>query len=123
MEELASLFMHSRTQAHVFHLRVNGPGSHAAHLALQAYYEGIIPLIDLVAENYQGKNGLIEFQDVDGIDNNAAVENIIKYFSKLIEALDKLRKGEKLQSSSIQNQIDTIDELLSSTKYKLENLA
>ena len=123
MEELASLFMHSRTQAHVFHLRVTGPGSHAAHLALQAYYEGIIPLIDLVAENYQGKNGLIEFQDVDGIDNNAAVENIIKYFSKLIEALDKLRKGEKLQSSSIQNQIDTIDELLSSTKYKLENLA
>ena len=46
MEELASLFMHSRTQAHVFHLRVKGPGSHAAHLALQAYYEGIIPLLD-----------------------------------------------------------------------------
>lgn len=123
MEELASLFFHSRTQAHVFHLRVKGTGSHAAHLALQAYYEGIIPLIDLVVENYQGKNGLIEFQDVDGIDNNAAVENIIKYFSKLIEALEKLRKGEKLQSSSIQNQIDAIDELLSSTKYKLENLA
>ena len=37
--------------------------------------------------------------------------------------IEKLRKGEKLQSSSIQNQIDTIDELLSSTKYKLENLA
>jgi len=123
MEELASLFMHSRTQAHVFHLRVKGPGSYAAHKALQAYYKGIIPLLDLIIENYQGKNGIIEFQDVDGIDNNAAIENIIKYFSKLIEALEKLRKGEKLQSSSIQNQIDTIDELLSSTKYKLENLA
>jgi DNA-binding ferritin-like protein len=122
MKELASLFMHSRTQAHVFHLRVKGSGSYAAHLALQAYYEGIVPLIDLVAENYQGKYGLIEFEEVEGLDNNAAIDNIVSYFSKLIEALDKLRKDEKLQSSSIQNQIDTIDELLSSTKYKLENL-
>lgn len=122
MKELASLFMHSRTQAHVFHLRVKGSGSYAAHLALQSYYEGIVPLIDLVAENYQGKHGLIEFEEVEGLDNNAAIDNIVSYFSKLIEALDKLRKDEKLQSSSIQNQIDTIDELLSSTKYKLENL-
>lgn len=122
MKELASLFMHSRTQAHVFHLRVKGSGSYAAHLALRAYYEGIVPLIDLVVENYQGKNGLIEFEEVEGLDNNASIDNIVSYFSKLIEALDKLRKDEKLQSSSIQNQIDTIDELLSSTKYKLENL-
>ena len=122
MKELASLFIHSRTQAHVFHLRVKGSGSYAAHLALQAYYEGIVPLIDLVVENYQGKYGLIEFEEVEGLDNNAAIDNIVSYFSKLIEALDKLRKDEKLQSSSIQNQIDTIDELLSSTKYKLENL-
>ena len=122
MKELASLFMYSRTQAHVFHLRVKGSGSYAAHLALQAYYEGIVPLIDLVVENYQGKYGLIEFEEVEGLDNNAAIDNIVSYFSKLIEALDKLRKDEKLQSSSIQNQIDTIDELLSSTKYKLENL-
>jgi DNA-binding ferritin-like protein len=103
-------------------LRVKGSGSYAAHLALQAYYEGIVPLIDLVAENYQGKHGLIEFEEVEGLDNDAAIDNIVSYFSKLIEALDKLRKDEKLQSSSIQNQIDTIDELLSSTKYKLENL-
>jgi DNA-binding ferritin-like protein len=123
MKQLASLFMHSRTQAHVFHLRVKGAGSHAAHLALQAYYEGIVPLIDLVAENYQGKFGLIEFEEVEGLDNDASIDNIVSYFSKLIEALEKLRKDEKLQSSSIQNQIDTIDELLSSTKYKLENLA
>jgi DNA-binding ferritin-like protein len=123
MKQLASLFMHSRTQAHVFHLRVNGAGSLAAHKALQKYYEKIIPLLDLIIENYQGKNGLIEFEEVEGLDNDASIDNIVSYFSKLIEALEKLRKDEKLQSSSIQNQIDTIDELLSSTKYKLENLA
>jgi DNA-binding ferritin-like protein len=123
MKQLASLFMHSRTQAHVFHLRVKGAGSLAAHLALQTYYEGIVPLLDLLIENYQGKNGLIEFEEVEGLDNDASIDNIVSYFSKLIEVLEKLRKDEKLQSSSIQNQIDTIDELLSSTKYKLENLA
>ena len=123
MEELASLFMHSQTQAHVFHLRVKGEGAYSAHKALQKYYEGIDPIIDALTESYQGKYGLIEFEEVEGLDNNAAIENIIKYFSKLIEALDKLRKGEKLKHSALQNQIDMIDDLLSTTKYKLENLA
>jgi len=123
MEELASLFFHSRTQAHVFHLRVKGPGSYAAHIALNAYYDEIIGLIDGLVESYQGKNGLIEFKDIDGIDNNAEVGNILKYFIKLITALDKLRKAENLQDTWIQNQIDNVEELLYSTKYKLENLA
>jgi DNA-binding ferritin-like protein len=122
MEELASLFFHSRTQAHVFHLRVKGTGSYAAHKALNEYYDEIIDLIDGLVESYQGKNGLIEFQDVDGIDNNAAIDNIIKYFDKLIAALDKLRKGEKLQDTWIQNELDNVEQLLYSTKYKLENL-
>ena len=123
MEELASLFFHSRTQAHVFHLRVKGPGSYATHIALNEYYDEIIGLIDGLVESYQGKNGLIEFKDIDGIDNNAEVSNIIKYFIKLIAALDKLRKAENLQDTWIQNAIDNIEELLYSTKYKLENLA
>jgi DNA-binding ferritin-like protein len=123
MKELASLFFHSRTQTHVFHLRVKGPGAYAAHKALQEYYENIIELIDGLVESYQGKNGLIEFQDVDGIDNNAAIDNIIKYFDKLISVLDKLRKGDNLQDTWIQNQLDNVEELLYSTKYKLENLA
>lgn len=122
MEELASLFFHSRTQAHVFHLRVKGPGSYAAHIALNAYYDEIIGLIDGLVESYQGKNGLIEFQDVDGIDNDASIENIIKYFTKLIAALDKLRKAENLQDTWIQNELDNVAGLLYSTKYKLENL-
>jgi DNA-binding ferritin-like protein len=123
MEELVSLFMHSQTQAHVFHLRVKGPGAYSAHKALQKYYEGIDGLIDGLVEAYQGKNGLIEIKDVDGMDNNAEVSNIIKYFTKLIAALDKLRKEENLQDTWIQNQIDNIAQLLYSTKYKLVNLA
>ena len=123
MEELASLFFHSRTQAHIFHLGIKGPGSYAAHKALNEYYDEIVDLIDGLVESYQGKNGLIKFQDVEGIDNNCTIDNIIKYFVKLIAALEKLRKEKDLQDSWIQNQIDNVEELLYSTKYKLENLA
>jgi DNA-binding ferritin-like protein len=123
MEELASLFFHSRTQAHVFHLGVTGPGSFAAHAALNVYYDEIVGIIDGLVESYQGKYGLITFQEVDGLDTNCDIKNIIKYFVKLIAGLDKLRTAEKLQDSWIQNQIDNVEELLYSTKYKLENLA
>jgi DNA-binding ferritin-like protein len=123
MNKLASLFFHSRTQAHVFHLRVKGTGSYAAHVALQTYYEEIIGLIDGLVESYQGKNGLIKFEEVDGIDNNASIENILSYFQKLITALEKLRSDDDLKDSWIQNQLDNVAELLYSTKYKLENLS
>jgi DNA-binding ferritin-like protein len=122
MEELASVFMHSRTQAHVFHTRVTGAGSFAAHTALQAYYEGIIPLIDGLVESYQGMHGLIEYKAVSGIDNNAEKQNMVNYFDKLCKFLESARKDEKLQYSWFQNDIDNIATLLYSTKYKLNNL-
>jgi hypothetical protein len=121
MEQLASLFFHSRTQAHVFHLGVKGPGAFSAHMALNTYYDEIIELIDGLVESYQGKYGLIKFQPVNGLDTNCDIKNIIGYFEKLCSALDKLRQDEKLQASYLQNQIDTIEELLYSTKYKLVN--
>ena len=72
MERIASMFFHSRTQAHIFHTRVTGEGSLAAHIALQAYYEGIVPLIDGLVETYQGQYGLIEYKEVSGVDNDAS---------------------------------------------------
>ena len=122
MEQLASLFFHSRTQAHVFHLGVKGPGSYAAHKTLNEYYDGIIDLIDGLVESYQGKYGIIKFQPVNGLDTNCDIKNIIAYFEKLCVALEKMRQDSKLKDSWIQNQIDNISELLYSTKYKLVNL-
>ena len=83
MEQLASLFFHSRTQAHVFHLGVKGPGSFSAHSALNIYYDNIVGLVDGLVESYQGKYGLIKFQPVSTIDNNCDIKNIIGYFEKL----------------------------------------
>ena len=55
MEQLASLLLHSRTQAHSFHLGVKGVGAFSAHSALQLYYLNIAGLVDGLVEAYQGQ--------------------------------------------------------------------
>jgi hypothetical protein len=121
MEELASILFHSRTQAHVFHLGVSGAGAYAAHKALQKYYENIDGIVDGLVESYQGKNGLIEFKPVMGLDNNCDTRNIIAYFDKICAIVKTLRQAPDLADSYLQNQIDGVEELIYSTKYKLVN--
>ena len=122
MEQLASLLLHSRTQAHSFHLGVKGVGAFSAHSALQLYYLNIAGLVDNLVEAYQGQYGLIKLQPVSGLDTNNDIKNVIAYFDKLLAVVAKLRKEEKLQMSWLQNDIDTVVTLLYSTKYKLVNL-
>lgn len=122
MNDLLSMLMHSRTQAHVFHLRVS-PNGHAAHKALQKYYEDIVDLIDEIAEGYQGMKGLVEFKPVKGIDNNADKDNIIEYFEDLVKFVHTERMKDDLKGITfIQNEIDNVEKLIYSTLYKLKNL-
>ena len=122
MEQLASLLLHSRTQAHAFHFGQKGVGAFSAHMALGTYYDSIGGLVDGLVEAYQGQYGLIKLQPVSGLDTNNDIKNVIAYFDKLCQAVAKLRQDEKLQMSWLQNDIDTIVTLLYSTKYKLVNL-
>ena len=122
MEQLASIFFHSRTQTHQFHTGVTGPGALGLHLALEGYYTEIVPLMDGLIEAYQGKYGLITYKQVNGNDTDASKENIIAYFDKLITFLKLERKAENLKESWIQNELDNVVKLLYSTKYKLVNL-
>ena len=121
MEELASLLLQSRTQAHAYHWAVKGVGSHSAHLALGEYYDSIGELIDGLVEAYQGKEGLIQVSGIGTLDKNSDIKNIIKYFETLCNLVAKLRTNPKLQDSWIQNDIDTVVSLLYKTKYKLVN--
>jgi DNA-binding ferritin-like protein len=121
MEELASLLLQSRTQAHSFHLGVKGVGAHSAHLALGEYYDSIVGLIDGLVETYQGKEGLIQLSGIGTLDKNNDIKNIIKYFDTLCNMIARLRENPKLKDSWIQNDIDTVVSLLYKTKYKLVN--
>jgi hypothetical protein len=61
MEKLASIFFHSRTQTHIFHLGVTGPGSYSMHKALNEYYDGILDLMDELLE--ENDNSIFFFLD------------------------------------------------------------
>ena len=115
-KEIISVLFHSRTQVHVFHLQTE---SYAEHKALQDYYEGVLGLIDGLVESYQGKYGIIR-----GYSSPATFredDDTIKYFEGLVKYVELSR--ERLpQDSYLQNQVDTIVELLQSTLYKLKNL-
>jgi hypothetical protein len=113
-----SYLLHSRTQAHIFHLQTR---SYAAHKALQKYYEGIIDLVDGLVESYQGKYGIIK-----GYSNYSFIEtdncdDMITYFQALMNNIESNRV-ELAPDSYIQNQIDTVIELITSTLYKLKEL-
>jgi hypothetical protein len=112
-----SYLFHSRTQTHIFHLQTP---SYAEHIALQAYYEGIVPLIDGLVESYQGKNGIIMDYTNFNLKQYQSKEQVITYFETLCEAAYQVY--EMTEDSYLQNQIDTITELIKSTLYKLSYL-
>lgn len=115
--ELISLILHSRNQAHTFHWQTK---SYAEHKALNDYYDEIVPLVDGLVESYQGKYGIINNFKSYEINNYTTVSATIKYFKGLFSKIEKLRNSCK--DSYVQNQIDTVEELIQTTLYKLRFL-
>jgi high-affinity Fe2+/Pb2+ permease len=116
-KDMVSILLHSQTQVHIFHLQTK---SYSEHKALQGYYEGIDALVDGLIESYQGKNDVItKYNSVKNVDYQSN-EQVIKYFKALDTMIDKNRK--EVKESFIQNQIDTVQELINSTVYKLRFL-
>ena len=120
MASFISTLFSSRTQAHIFHLQVTGPGSFAAHSALNTYYDEIIGLTDGIVESYQGRYGIITGYKGEGqwIED---ITQVVKYFEALCMYVEKNRVS-LVQDSYIQNQIDEVVALIESTKYKLSKL-
>lgn len=107
------MLMNSRTQAHSFHLMTN---SFAQHKALQAYYEGIVPLLDAWAEAYMGKYGRLRRVSV----NKRFMKDPSKakaYFKSLLTRVRAVRlpRGD----AYLKNIQDEITALIRSTIYML----
>ena len=115
--EMISLMLHSRTQAHTLHLQTK---SYPEHMALNGYYDGIGDLIDGLVESYQGKYGIIESYKSYDLVSYKSTENTVKYLQDLCKKIENLR--DCCKDSYIQNQIDTVCELINSTLYKLRFL-
>lgn len=117
---MISKLLHSRSQTHIFHWQTNSQSSFAEHKALGKYYKGIGDLLDGIVESFQGKHGIIKGYKSENLESYESVKQLISYFESLNEVIETNRKS--IKESYIQNQIDTIQELIFSTLYKLKFL-
>lgn len=107
--------MHSRTNAHMMHLKTR---SYAAHKALNDYYDSIVDLIDSFVEAWQGRYGIMNYPEVPF----RAEADAIMMLKTLRTYIDDNRIG-MVPDSELQNIIDEIVALIDSTLYKLEFLS
>jgi|688.fasta_scaffold459836_2 hypothetical protein len=115
--EMVCNILHSRNQTHVFHLQTQ---SFAEHKALNDYYDGVVALFDGIVESYQGKYGIIKNFKTFKIEQYRNGKKTISYFERLLDIIEENR--DSVDDSYIQNQIDTVQELINSTIYKLRFL-
>jgi len=118
--EIVSELFHSETQSHMFHLQTKSPSSFAEHNALGGYYTEIGEKLDGLIESFQGKYDILKGYKSYNFKDYKNVEELIKYFNGLADMVETKRGC--CSDSFIQNQIDTILELIYSTLYKLRNL-
>lgn len=113
---IALLFL-GRELAHREHLRTK---SYAQHMALNAFYDGIVDIADSIAEAYQGRNGIIE--SIPMLTETAG-SDVVSTLEKQLAAIEKLRyTAVSKDDTAIQNLIDEAVALYLSTLYKLKNL-
>ena len=115
--EMMSLLLHSRTQIHTLHLQTK---SYPEHVALNDYYNEIGGKIDGLIESYQGKYSILKGYKKYDIEDYKDATTTINYLKDLCGKVEDLR--DCCKDSYIQNQIDTVCELINSTLYKLRFL-
>ena len=110
--------LHSVTNAHILHFQSL---SYSQHMALGAYYDEVSDLVDGFVEAFQGKYGLLtKYQSDYQLPDN----NPVTYLNYLKEEVATLRRASGFpQDSELQNEVDTIANLINSTLYKLRFLA
>jgi len=116
-----SKIFEARQMAHVYHLQVKGDmGSHAAHTALNEYYDGLLDLLDELIETYQGQYEVIEdYETIDTKDTKS--KDKIEYFIELNTFIKDTRKVAFLEEDThLQNIIDEIVALTYRLLYKLK---
>jgi len=113
---IAVLFL-CRELAHREHLRTT---SYAQHMALAAFYEGIVELADSLAEMYQGRHGVIANIPLMPAGQTG---NIIDALAKYLQWIEDNRyEAVAKTDTALQNQIDEVVSLYLTTLYKLRTL-
>lgn len=120
ISKFISKLLESREMAQVYHWTAKGDeGSHAAHKALEEYYEEVIDLIDEVVEVYSGQYGLIEGYDIIDTSTSKSKEKI-NYFEEIVNFVKSERNCINIEDTHLHSLIDDITSLIYKTIYKLK---
>lgn len=114
---VGTLFL-ARDLAHIEHLRTR---SYAQHMALDAFYNGIIDLADSLVEAYQGRYRKLISIQLSASNGEADIADLLDSQREWIhtyryEAVPK-------EETALHNIIDEIESLYMSTVYKLTFLS
>jgi len=116
--QFVQCLLQSVTNAHILHFQSL---SYSQHIALGAYYDEVSDLVDGFVEVLQGKYGLLTNYKAD---YELPDSNPVVYLTYLKDEVATLRRMPKFpQDSELQNEVDTIANLINSTLYKLRFLA
>lgn len=114
---LVSELMNAATSIHKIHLKVTGPGSFAAHKALNELYDALPGHADDLAEGFQGAaEKLLTYEDISPKTLNS-VEESLSYMRELVIQVTSLQQV--MPYSEIVNDLDLVKSSINSTKYKL----
>ena len=113
---IASLFT-ARDAAHELHLKTR---SFAAHLALGDLYNGLVEMVDGLAETYQGKYGLLDLTGAPSATFNR--QDAVTFIRELSSFAENAKASFNPADTHLLNDWDTLISLVYKTKYKLENL-
>ena len=112
--------MNAGTSFHKLHLKVNGPGSYAAHKALNDLYDAMPDHADALAEGYQGASEMLLTYSEAAPRTLNTVEEGLAYIREITSMVSGLQA--KMPYSEIVNELDTVKATLNSAKYKLKFL-
>jgi hypothetical protein len=116
--QFVQCLLHSVTNAHILHFQSL---SYSQHMALGAYYDEVSDLVDGFVEAFQGTYGLLTNYKAD---YELPATEPVAYLTYLKDEVETLRRMQGFpQDSELQNEVDTIANLINSTLYKLRFLA
>ena len=113
---IAALLLKARTDVHLTHL-LQKDKTLATHNAMSIFYEGVLDLVDTYVETSMGIDDTFKLTEVE---ESMAIANPLAYFKNLYNTISVER--EVIKESFLQNQIDTMQELIAHTLYRIKNI-
>ncbi len=115
---LVAEFLSASSKLHKTHLKISGPGSFAAHLALGDFYDAIKGHADDLAEQYQGaEEKILDIPLVTETNACNSVADAVSYLRELKSMVNNLQSV--ITHSEIVNSLDEAKSTINTAKYKL----